>query len=62
MSWAETLERVVDEVVALIVVLALITTVFLGIEPGVIKDAFLLIIGYFFGAKAKKAIEKLVKS
>jgi len=32
MSWAETLERVVDEVVALIVVLALITTVFLGIE------------------------------
>jgi len=61
MSAAEVLERIVDEIIALIVIISLIACVFLRIEPGVIKDAFLLIIGYFFGAKAKKAIERFVK-
>jgi len=61
MTAAETFERIIDELIALIVVLALVVCVLLRVEPGVLKDAFLLIIGYFFGAKGRKAVQALLK-
>jgi len=61
MPWAETLEKVIDEILALLVVVALIAAIFLGIEPGVLKDAFLLIIGFYFGSKGRKVIAALCK-
>ena len=57
--WSDTLEKIADEIIALIVVIATVIFIVLKIDvPQWWSTAFGLIISFFFARKAMKSMNK----